>query len=127
MRYHTLGTIQIPEDVWWTDEYGWRAVEQSSTRGLTGARIVQVGIKTKGRPITLASNEKGGWVPRSTARALHALFDAAPITQTLTLADGRAFQVQVDPEREFSATPVRPAADLTDSSWYRIVLPLIEV
>ena len=127
MRYHTLGAVQIPEDVWWTDEFAWRAVEQSSSRSLTGARIVQIGIKAKGRPITLTSNENGGWVPRSTAMALRALFDAAPVTQTLTLADGRTFQVQIDPEREFSATPVRPAADLTDSSPYRIVLPMIEV
>lgn len=127
MRYHTLGAVQIPEDVWWTDEFAWRAVEQSSTRSLTGARIVQLGTKTKGRPITLTSNERGGWVPRSTVLALRALADAPGITYTLTLADGRAFQVQFDHERDFQATPVRPAADMTGASSYRVTIPLIEV
>ena len=127
MRYHTLGAVQIPEDVWWTDEFAWKAVEQSSSRSLTGARIVHLGTKTKGRPITLTSNERGGWVPRSTVLALRALADTHGITYTLTLADGRAFQVQFDHEREFQATPIRPAGDLTGSSHYRVTVPLIEV
>lgn len=127
MRTHTLGAVEIPEDVWWTDEFAWRAVEQSSSRGLTGARIVQVGLKTKGRPVTLSSNDKGGWVPRSTVLALRALADTPGITYTLTLADGRAYQVQFDHEREFTATPIRPAADMTGDSPYRVTIPLIEV
>ncbi|WP_018991302.1 hypothetical protein [Aromatoleum toluclasticum] len=127
MRYHTLDAVQIPEDVWWTDEFAWKAVEQSSTRGLTGARIVQVGVKLKGRPITLTSNERGGWVPRSTVLALRAFADAPGVTYTLTLADGRAYQVQFDHEREFTATPIRPAGDMTGSTHYRVTVPLIEV
>lgn len=127
MRNHTLGAVKIPEDVWWTDEFAWKAVEQSSSRSLTGARIVQVGLKTKGRPITLTSNERGGWVPRSTVLALRALADTPGITYTLTLADGRAYQVQFDHEREFTAVPIRPAADMTGASSYRVTIPLIEV
>lgn len=127
MRKHSIGSIEIQEDVWWSDEFAWNPVEQSSTRSLTGARLVQVGVKVKGRPITLSSNERGGWVPRSTVLALHAQRALPGQTFALTLADGRVFSVQHDPEREFSAAPVRPAADITDATPYRITLPLIEV
>ncbi len=127
MRNHTLATVAIPADVWWSDEFAWTPVAQATSRSLTGARIVQVGLKVKGRPITLTSSERGGWVPRSTVLALQALAAVPGATYTLTLADGRAFTVAFDAERDFTATPIRPAADMTDASKYRVTLPLIEV
>lgn len=127
MRTHTLGAIAIPEDVWWTDEFAWTPVERAETRSLTGARIVQLGVKQGGRPITLESNPRGGWVPRATVAALQAQ-RATPGEQiTLTLADGRTFTVEHDHTREFQAEPIRPAADLHDASRYRVTIPLIEV
>lgn len=127
MRNHTLGAVAIPEDVWWTDEFAWTPVAQATTRSLTGARIVQLGVKLKGRPITLASSDRGGWVTRATVLALRALADAPGATYTLALADGRSFTVAFDAERDFVATPLRPAADMTAASKYRVTLPLIEV
>ena len=127
MRTHTLGAVQIPEDVWWSDEFAWSPVEQSTTRSLTGALIVQLGTKTKGRPITLTSNDRGGWVARSTVIALRALAATAGATYTLTLADGRSFTVSFDAEKDFTAEPVRPSADMAGATPYRITLPLIEV
>lgn len=127
MRTHTLGAIAIPEDVWWTDEFAWTPVERAETRSLTGARIVQLGVKQGGRPITLESNPRGGWVPRATVAALQAQ-RATPGEQiTLTLADGRTFTVEHDHTRELQAEPIRPAADLHDASRYRVTIPLIEV
>lgn len=127
MRMHTLDTIEIPEDVWWADEMAWNPVAQSSSRGLTGARIVQQGLKVKGRPITLTSNDRGGWVPRGTVLALRALAAVPGETYTLELADGRTFTVAFDAEQAFDAAPIRPAADMTDETHYRVTIPLIEV
>lgn len=127
MRYHTLAAIEIPEDVWWTDEFDWTTHAQSVTRSLTGARIVQIGLKQKGRPITLSSNERGGWVSRSLVLALQTQRAAAATPLTLTLADGRSFTVAHDLERPFIAAPLHPAADLGATSPYRITLPLVEV
>ncbi|CAI10232.1 hypothetical protein ebB249 [Aromatoleum aromaticum EbN1] len=127
MRHHILGTVAIPEDVWWSDEFAWNPVAQATTRSLTGARLVQLGVKLKGRPITLASSERGGWVTRGTVLSLRALADVPGATYTLTLADGRTFTVAFDADRDFIAAPVRPAADMTDASKYRVTLPLIEV
>jgi hypothetical protein len=127
MRYHNLAGIEIPEDVWWPDEFAWTPIEQATTRSLTGARIVQQGIKQGGRPITLTSNERGGWVSRGTVLALQAQRTAADPSLLLTLADGRTYTVAHDLEREFEATPNRPVADMTPATAYRITLPLIEV
>lgn len=127
MRNHTLGEIEIPEDVWWSDEFGWSAVEQSHEYGVTGALIIDVAEKQAGRPITLTSNERGGWVPRGTVLALYAQRALAAETFALALADGREYVVMHDTTREFEATPVRAAADMTDETKYRITLPLIEV
>ncbi|WP_245650976.1 hypothetical protein [Thauera butanivorans] len=127
LRNHTLGAIQIPEDVWWSDEFAWSAVEQSTEYSLTGALIVHVGLRSSGRQITLASNPNGGWVERSVVLALQAQRAMPDERFILTLADGRQFIVMHDNARAFDAAPVRPACDLTAASNYRITLPLIEV
>jgi hypothetical protein len=127
VRNHTLGAIAIPEDVWWQDEFAWTPVEQATDRGLTGALIIDQGVKLGGRPITLISNAGGGWVPRSTVLALQAQRAVPATTYTLTLADGRSFTVAHDQEREFAADPIRPALDMHANSKYRITLPLIEI
>lgn len=126
MRNHTLGEIEIPEDVWWADEFGWSAVETATDRSLTGALIIHQGLKQGGRAITLTSNARGGWVSRSTVQAIEAQRAALDEDFTLLLADGRSFTVMHDHTREFEATPVRPSADLASTA-YQITLPLIEV
>lgn len=127
MRNHNLGGIEIPEDVWWSDEFAWSAVEQSHEYGVGGALIIDVAEKLAGRLITLTSNDRGGWVPRGTVLALHAQRDILGETFSLVLADGREFLVMHDNSRAFEATPVRAVADMTDATKYRITLPLIEV
>lgn len=127
MRNHTLGAIEIPEDVWWSDEFGWSAVEQSHEYGVTGSLVIDLGEKQSGRSITLKSNTAGGWVPRGTVLALYAQRAQVGESFPLLLADGREYLVMHDTTREFEAAPVRPAADMTADSPYRITLPLIEV
>ena len=127
MRTHTLGGVQIPEDVWWSDEFGWSAIEQATEYSITGALIVDVATRQAGRAITLTSSANGGWVPRSAVLALQAQRALVGEILTLFLADGRQLTVMHDNARELEAAPVRPAGDLTGDSPYRITLPLLEV
>lgn len=127
MRHHTLDTIEIPEDVWWSDEFAWSAVEQTTEYSVTGALIIDVGTKQAGRSITLQSAARGGWVPRGVVLALQAQRAVPDAELPLVLADGREFLVRHDHSRDMEAEPVRPAADMTDDTPYRITLPLIEV
>lgn len=127
IRSHSLGGVEIPEDVWWIDEFDWSAVEQITDRGLTGALIVHQGVKQHGRPITLQSNVNGGWVARAVVLALQAQRAQPDARFALQLADGREFLVIHDLAQSFTAEPVRPAADMTSSTPYRIRLPLMTV
>lgn len=75
------------EQLQWTDEHQWDAVEQGQDRSLTGALIIQEGVKLYGRPITLASND-AAWFTKATVDALQALRDQAGIVMLLTLPSG---------------------------------------
>ena len=48
-----LGTITLPDDLRWINEFEWNPVEQTTERSLTGALLVQEGQLTHGRPIVL--------------------------------------------------------------------------
>jgi hypothetical protein len=127
MLTHTLGAISLPADVWWSDEFDWSALEQTAEYSITGALIVDQGVRLAGRQITLASADRGGWVPRSTVLALQAQRAAIGTSYTLTLADGRIYTVIHDAARQMQAAPVRPAYDMTDDTQYRVTIPLIEI
>ena len=75
------------EQLEWTDEYEWEPVEQEQERSLTGALIVQEGVKLYGRPITLSSNG-GAWFTLATVRQLLALRDQRGSVMLLTLPTG---------------------------------------
>lgn len=52
-----VSTVELPEDIEWVDEHSWSPVSQSQDWSLTGAQIIDVGVRQAGRPITLQSNE----------------------------------------------------------------------
>lgn len=127
MTPHNLGGVELPADVWWENEFSWSPVEQVREYAVTGALVVDLGERQAGRPITMTSNVRGGWVSRGTVKALRALADVAGATYTLTLGDGREFTVMFDLQQPFDASPLRAAGDMTDATRYRITLRLIEV
>lgn len=75
------------EQLEWTDEWDWNAVEQEQERSLTGALIVQEGAKLYGRPITLSSNG-GAWFTLAKVRELEALASVPGAVHLLTLPTG---------------------------------------
>lgn len=88
-----LNTIEIPDDLEWTDEFTWTPIVQNSTYGATGALYIQTGTKLTGRYITLQGKDDMAWITRSTLLSLIALRDVADEEMTLTLSDEREFNV----------------------------------
>lgn len=124
----TLAGIALDDHHEWTDEFQWSAIEQERERSLSGALIVQEGVKKYGRPITLAANN-AAWTPLAVVRQLEELRDQLGLVMPLELADGRAFhvifnRVDGDPlEAQQLEREVEPRPD----SDYLITLRLITV
>lgn len=98
MNDHTLGAIAIPRGLIWSDEFDWTPVQKSLEYSLTGAALIDVGVKQAGRPITLEAQDDAGWISRATLQALQALAEAEPEgVHLFTHADGREFDVQFAP------------------------------
>ena len=118
-------TIELPNDLQWVDEFAWSAVEQSKDYSLTGALIVQQGVKLKGRPITLQSNG-GAWAARSTVKALQAYYDAPDQIYTLELW-GDTYAVQFERPDGLDAEEVLHQVAPGPDHYYTITIKLFEV
>ena len=78
--------LTLDPDLQWTDEFEWYAVEQAAERGLTGALIIDAGVRQGGRPITLAPpDDNAAWLPRATLTQLMAWEAAPDLELTLSL------------------------------------------
>jgi hypothetical protein len=88
----TLGTITLPEDLWWADETEWTPVEQDQGWSITGAVLLDVSTKLAGRPITLVGDDSTAWASRQTVLDLMAQAALPGQQLTLTFHD-RSFQV----------------------------------
>lgn len=121
----TLGSIVLPSGLYWSDEHAWSPVEQATDRTLTGALVLEESIKTKGRPITLSGAKDGNqytaWVALdesflgfSSLTALRSTLLAAGVELTLTLHDGRTFNVapRHDGDGPISVTPLAALGNL---------------
>ena len=100
----TVGSLILPDGLHWSDEYQWSPIAQNIEFGLTGAQIIDLGEKQDGRPITLRGvkdgNSHSALIARdqtyrswSSVEALRAALWAVAAEFTLTLHDGRAFNV----------------------------------
>lgn len=125
-------TLDLDPDLQWTDEFSWSAIEETEERGLTGALIIDIGVKTSGRPITLAPpDDSSAWMPRATISQLQLWEKVPALTMTLQLR-GTSYQVrfrrtdgapiEADPH-EFVANPL--PGGLGD--WYLTTLRFSEV
>lgn len=128
-----LGTVTLPVDMQWFDEYSWSAIEQVQERALSGALIVESATRTTGRPITLVGRLDGtegfALITRATVDALKALLTPAGQTYSLTLADDRvlnvAFRENDGPSIE--ATPMKHIAPHEPGDYYAATIRLMEV
>ncbi|MDC7806428.1 hypothetical protein PQS31_06265 [Luteimonas sp BLCC-B24] len=128
-----LGTIDLPDDVEWIDEFKWTPVAQQVEVTCGGALIVEESAQLKGRPITLRGvfDGRAGYAlpTRAVIKQLHALASLPrSATLPLLLEDGRTFNVRFrhDDGMPLDAEPIRHIAPHIDSDWYAFTLRLME-
>jgi hypothetical protein len=120
-------SIDLHDDMLWTDEYAWSVVSQRREYTVTGAQIIDAGAKQSGRPITLAGGEAFGWLPRTTvdALAVAAAIPGQPFTLTLR---GETYTVVFDhASQALEADPVWDVRDPAAADHYVVTLRFIEV
>ncbi|WP_432745764.1 hypothetical protein ABXJ76_07805 [Methylobacter sp. G7] len=123
----TLDAITLPEDLIWTDEFDWSPRQQKETYTLTGALVVELGIKQKGRSITLVGGEQAAWIERSVLMSLYAKLDSASV-MTLTLNDARVFSVVFSADsRPIEAALIIDYSTPASTDWYSLTLKLMQV
>lgn len=121
-------TISLPEDMFWSDEYSWSPIEQAVATSITGAAIVDIGVRTAGRPITLVSDEQHAWMPFSIVTQLKAWRDTAGKQLTLSLRNANftvMFRHQEKPAVDVTAVIDYNAPDAQD--WFFGTLKFMEV
>ena len=123
----TLDAITLPEDLIWVDEFDWSPRAQKQSYTLTGALVVELGVKQKGRAITLVGGEQAAWIERSVLVALHAKLTGAG-TMTLTLNDTRTFSVVFAGDANpIQAAPIIDYSTPASADWYSLTLKLMQV
>ena len=70
IRLTTSETVSLEDGFLWSDEFEWKPKEQTVERAISGAAIIQEGIKVGARPITLTPDSNRGWAKLSDVRKL---------------------------------------------------------
>lgn len=126
------GTLSLPTDLFWVDEFGWSGVSQETARSTTGALLVDVATRTAGRPITLQGEGNTAWITRANLKTLLAWTKLPGQIFTLNLR-GEIFSVLFDHGTGDITGAISQAAlvqfsDLTDTDFYcSLELRFIEV
>lgn len=104
------GSILLPPDMQWKDEFTWVRSSVSNAIGLTGKLLQQRRVlRNGGRPITLVSAPDAALLNRAQLTALHALCETGAAF-TLVFADGRSYTVRFDDtdNKPIEAEPIQP-------------------
>lgn len=123
-----IDTVLLDADLYWPDENSWHPVEQTVQRSITGALLVSVSARVKGRPITLQpEDESSAWMLHSDLAMLKAW--AAIPGQILSLQlRGVYYDVMFrHQDTALEAVPVVHYSDVSDGDYYRITLRFLEV
>lgn len=130
----SLGGIDLPVDIEWSDEGGWMPTAQIVTTTITGAQIIQASAVQAGRPITLvARGDQHVWLSYDQVQTLRALAESNLSTpMSLVLIDGRTFTVvwrHQDTAVEFEPVlySVSADSDTNDARPYTLTLRLMQV
>lgn len=127
-RKDTRQAVLLPQDMRWTDEYDWSAVAQATPeRTLSGAQVIQQGVKRGGRPVTLAG--EWVWLDLGSLRTLRDWSDVPELVMTLTHYNGRSFDVmfRLHDKALTNVSPVRYATPETDAERYTAEICLMTV
>lgn len=117
-----LDGLTLPDSLKWSDEYDFNLVTQTAERTVTGGMVIQEQAKQYGRPITLTGTPDSVWVTKSDIEALLAKEALVNTDMSVTLPDGRAFNVRFDrgSGAAIKASPVSDYGIPDGSSLYTI-------
>lgn len=126
------GEVSLPNGLLWKDEFGWTPVASSVSYSLTGALIMEAGVRQKGRPITLEPpDESMAWVTREAVAQLRSWAGTADRKMKLVLEypdDSREFTVMFRHyDGAIEANPVKGFPQHGAGDWFHLTIRLIEV
>ena len=125
-------TLELPQDLFWIDEFGWSNVSQAIRRTTNGALSVHVGVRQGGRSITLQGEGNTAWITRADLKKLAAWSRLPGERFTLNLR-GETFVVIFDHGDGDTTNAINQAAvinfsDIGDDDFYcSLVLRFIEI
>lgn len=123
-------TITLHKDLLWSDETDWNPVEQNFERTLTGAGIVQSGLRVGGRPITLGpEDDQSAPHTRAQVDALRN-WAAVPGKQMVLTLGGLAYNVifrHHDAGGALSAKKWIHFSDVQPGDIYLVTIRLMEI
>lgn len=124
----TLDHVQLDDQLQWVNEFEHNPIEQTREHSITGALMIQEGVKLYGREIDLRSNG-GAWTPLSVVHQLEALRDELGRVMLLTLPGDRQHHVIWNRTggAPLTAEPLFREAYPTDDSLYLVNLRLLTV
>lgn len=118
-------TVNFTDDLLWSDEFSWQPVEQSETRSITGALVLQIGVRTAGQPITLEPPAEGGaWLARAQLDQLAGWAAVPGQVLTLTLRGVARSVVWRHQNTAITAQPVMHCNDVQAADDYIATLRL---
>lgn len=125
-------SLALSDDLLWSDEHAWSPTLSSVSYLVTGALLIQSGVRQSGRAITLVGPIDMAWTARS---VIDTLYDwaAEPLAASsgrfeLSLIGGRVFTVAFrHAEVPIEAEPVTGFAAHSSSDFYRLTLRLMQI
>ncbi len=124
----TNATVTLNPDLKWTDENNWHPVEQNADRTITGALVVQIGVRVGGRPYTLEpEDDSSAWMNFSEVEQLRNWAAVPGLQMTLTLRGIERAVIFRHQDGGFEAEPVVFYRDVAAPDFYRCVIRLMEM
>lgn len=122
-------TVTLDPDLLWADEFDWAATEQTVTRSVTGAMLIQSGARAYGRPITLQpEDDSAAWMTRADMAQLRAWANTPGQVMTLTIRSvAHKVLFRHHDGNAISAAPVVHYADPADSDHMLVTLRFITI
>lgn len=121
-------TLTLHPDLLWNDEHSWSPVQQTAAYSLSGALILDVGVKAAGRPITLQPEDvSSAWMTLDVVETLKA-WAAAPAAEMVLNIRGVARDVVFrHSDGALEVSPVIHYSDHEQTDYFLVTIRLMEI
>lgn len=130
-RLSTSETVQLEDGFLWSDEFTWKPIEQNFEYSMSGAPIIQEGLKQDGRSIVLEPADSDmGWIKR---RDLQKLLTWSALQERFSLEfewphDRRKFNVIFNHGNgALDAKPVKGIPTVSEDDYYNVTMRFLEL